>query len=294
MRRMNFLYLFSVILSQWFTFGWPMFPPIHEAKKLVEAHPYPHMVMPNFLPQQLIDQLDKDFPVMKEKIKGTYKSLLGEMPEYQTLIQNSAAYRALHEYVNSTAFFEWGMTLYHEFLLKGHLHHNCSVDPRKAFWEYYPESHHKLQQEVRMMTERKQGKNLPAGHNNNRIFTRIDFTHGFNNDYYHGIHQDLPNRIMGILIYLDDMTEESGGAFELYHNGKDLVKKMYPKRNLAMSHMNGWVQGYHAGAKLCSKENPNIQRRFIQIQLAAHQSICRNTFTFATDERAKASSTCPV
>jgi hypothetical protein len=269
--------VFFLSILSIYTFA--MFPPVEKAAKEVISHPYPHGEIGNFFSEEFIDQLEKDYPKVTEEDRKrnriSIKSVLYLEPKYNEVIQRSAAYRALHDYVNSTEFLQWGIGLYNRYFEKGLLKYKCTIDPKKVFYEFFPEDFYD-RNEINQFIPRKHGKNLPPGHDHNRIFARIDFTHGRNHEYTRPRHQDTVSRIMGIMIHFDSLNEEDGGAFEIFDkNGGQIVKKIFPKRNTAIHHLSGWVNAWHAGGYLNSTVNPKAQRRFVQIQLCAHQSICR-------------------
>jgi hypothetical protein len=257
------------------------FPDVHAIAKQVIAHPYPHVAVNGFLPDHILDQLDKDFPSVSaaeraaNAKKGTGKDVLWVEPKFWELMARSAIYRELNDYLNSTAFMEWGLGLYSHHLEKGLTKHNCSVDPKKAFFEFYPEAMEVAKKSFGIYRNRKLGIDTPSDHDNNRIFSRLDFVHGLNRIYWKGAHEDFPHRILGILIYLDDLTEESGGEFELYSPSWSPAGKILPKRGMMLSHFSGWDRAIHGATLLNSTANPDIKRRYIHIQLSAHQTLCR-------------------
>ena len=274
-----------------------LFPVVENAKHNVMKYPYPHYVFDQFLPTELFLQLKKDFPVIPPKERKLYnpyipgKYYVYGQPKFYELMGTSGkmffffinnsyslffpleSYRQLHHYANSSAFSDWAMHLFGHFLEKGHAAGNCSIDPNKVFFEHHIQDLTESVNSQWLYDLRKKGSHLEPGHNNNRVFSRMDLIHGYPG-YRSSIHQDIKNMVIGVLIFLDETKEDAGGEFAMYH-GKNLVKKIKSKPNRALAHLNGWTEAIHEGLLFNDKNDPNAIRRVIQIELSAHQTVCR-------------------
>lgn len=89
-----------------------------------------------------------------------------------------------------------------------------------------------------------------------------------------GLHEDMPNRVLGLLIYLDDLAPHAGGEFAMYHNS-EMVKRIPVRSNLVVTHLTGWIHAQHAALLFNDSINANAMRRAIHIQVSAHQVVCR-------------------
>jgi hypothetical protein len=290
--KMSIISIWNLILSYFFSlvffrnertnFVGAVFPNVTNYE--LHLYPYAHIAVHDFLPLEYFNELERDFPkVSLEEIQGIRvngKLYLNETPLMAQLFRTSDAYQRLVSYVNSMSFVNWIMNIYGHEIKKLFVTHNCSVNPDKAFIEYFPENLTiALSDEAKNRTRDIKLKKIqpPPGHDNNRLFSRIDLLHGFNGYYSMRIHEDLPHRLVGLLLHLDELHEHSGGAFEFRNpkNKTDIVKKIVPKRNMLMTHLSGSPSARHSVGLFHDRENPDLMRRSIHIQIAAHQNICR-------------------
>ena len=194
----------------------------------VITSPYPHVALSNSLANY--DDLVADFPAenrFARQIRMHGDLTYGD-EEYAKLIGESAAYRAVHDWVYSAEFIELFLQTFDD-----------EIDVRVKSGE--------LMHDPRLMEIRpnhNEGRTMIGPDNDKEketfLFSRIDI--GIGKEGYgkvnggRGIHVDNLTRLVSILFYIDDNETMVGGEHRLYGlNGSEpFIDKVYPPQGNLM------------------------------------------------------------
>lgn len=188
----------------------------------VIASPYPHIAYADAVPVH--DGLVADFP--DESRFGAKIRMHGDLTagdaEYDRLITESPAYKAIHEWVYSQGFIETFLEMFDEEIEVRVSSGELLLDPRKLPIQPHPYEYRKM---VGLSSVKKSDPFL---------FPRLDIgigklNYGLENGGG-GIHVDNLTRLVSILLYIDDNPTMVGGEHRLYRIEKKqpVIDKIYP------------------------------------------------------------------
>ena len=192
--------------------------------------PYPHVALPNSLLNY--DALVADFP--EEHRFARQIRMHGDLTqgdeEYSRLIDESAAYKAMHDWVYSENFIQTFLRTFDE-----------EIDVRVRSGE--------LMHDPRLMEIRathNEGRDLIGPENDRQketfLFSRLDI--GIGKEGYgkvnggRGIHVDNLTRLVSVLFYIDENPSMVGGEHRLYglKGSEPFIDKVYaPQGNLMVA-----------------------------------------------------------
>lgn len=197
---------------------------------IVDTDPYPHLVIADALRDYA--SLERDFPAAEQF--GAHIRSHGDLTYgdevYSRLIDGSAAYRNLHDWVYSADFLRDFVGLFrHE--IEAHLRTGALLlDPLELKVRPAP-------YEGRAMLTRER-----AASSESFLFPRLDL--GIGRLGYgkvnggKGVHVDNLTRLISILVYIDENPSMRGGEHRLYElkGYEPLLKKTYrPQRNFLIA-----------------------------------------------------------
>jgi hypothetical protein len=238
------------------------------------------MKMENFLDAGFFKALEMHYPQVEKHMQKQHPGahyVRYRSPIMDDLMSRHPAWAALDAFTNSSGYMDFGLHAFRDIMKVAYENKSCTVDPDQMKWHPYnaadPYVHaHNLD---RSALYAKKIKHDPE-HDYNRVFTRVDLIHGFNGHYQVGVHNDFPNCIFNLIIYMDDLEASDGGEFVVYDNDLKEVSRMTPRKNSAVFFLNGWKNAFHASTLLNSTRDPDVMKRGFQFQMCTHQAVCRS------------------
>jgi hypothetical protein len=190
------------------------------ARERVIESPYPHLVSESALDE--LSKLNTDFP-SKDHFGPTIRmdgDLTAGDQEYEELISQSSAYRALHQQVYSVEFIRIFLELFRPSIQRAYEQGELAVDPFAL--KIVPEP----------IEKRVSGRSFVGG-GESFLYPRFDIGYGGVGYGLHnggrGVHIDNLPRLISILIFLNTPQSMVGGSHRLYELQGDIpvVKKVY-------------------------------------------------------------------
>jgi len=240
------------------------------SSKNLETYPYPHIIQENIFDLDFYKELEKDFPNINvfppHKGEDWYRmsrDLIKGDEAYTKLMNNSAAWKKLHNYIYSQKFVDLIISLFGMYFKE----YGCLVNPQKANFVDHLES----RQWMTFADVDKEIKKSKA--NPNDLFCRLDFGLG-EIGYIKDIHLDWRHRLISLLIYFSDANEQKmeGGNFYLNKKENDdfkKVKAVKPKSNTAVL-MLDTNNSYHSVDELKYSIGP---RKSLYIAVSSRRNI---------------------
>jgi hypothetical protein len=220
--------------------------------------------------------LERDFPAVPHAVlngshaKGN-KSIRRTDAAYAELLAESAAWRALDQFVYSQQMIDYGMQLFGPALRDDP---RCKVDPDKAVFVDRNETlNARGVIPVKPFYERRsQGIGNP-----NELYIVMDFFHGPGNitgrrqaPYSFNRHLDWPFRVFSILLYFTDTNEETGGNLDIY-DGTRIQSSYNISKNGGIAHLSPHPDAWHGVRTFTKKDD---YRKLIQIQATSSWTVC--------------------
>mgnify|MGYP003128205648 CR=1 FL=1 len=213
-------------------------------------HPFPYIVIDNFLDEDFLNKLLEEFPQDYEKKTMGGRYVLPNNHElFKNFIDKSKSWNTFNDLIMSNYFSDKVFSLTDEYLKK----YNCLI-------------------------------NLDNYKNNTWTYYDISAS---GDGYKREIHHDMDNRIISILIYLNDLEAE-GGELVLYESDGDKkvferqfptkvkeFKRIVPKRNLAVFKVDT-PNSYHS---VSEQFNTGDYRKFIYLALTYKGNSAWENFT---------------
>ena len=220
----------------------------------VKAEPFPHVVHERFIDQEHYRQLCQTFPACPPGTSPTGFSLYWGDEGYGRLLDEQPAWRALFDTFHSQTFIEWGKEQFAEVWRRD----RCQIDVSEARYVPYRED--------RVDKERAALRRIE--HDPHELWVRMDIHQG-RLGYFRPVHLDHARRLISMLIYMCDHTENRMVGGELFLHGAGArprtPTRIAPRHNLmvAFSCTNG---SHHSVAKISSTAAP---RNYIQVHISS-------------------------
>jgi hypothetical protein len=223
----------------------------------VKAVPFPHVLHERFIAPEHYRQLCRTFPTCPPVTSPTGFSLYWGDDGYQRLIDEQPAWRALFDVFHSQTFIEWGKAQFASVWQRA----GCQIDLTEARYVPYCED--------RVDKERATLRKIE--HDPHELWVRMDIHQG-RVGYSRPVHLDHARRLVSMLIYMCDHTENRMVGGELFLHGDDEERthhatptRIAPRHNLMVAFpcTNG---SQHSVSKITSTMIP---RNYIQVHISS-------------------------
>lgn len=210
----------------------------------VRVAPYPHVVCESFIEPEHYRQLCRTFPVCPPGKSPTGFSLYWGDDDYERLLDEQPAWRALHDTFHSQTFIEWGAKQFAEVWRRD----GCTINPEAARYVPYRED--------RVDKERASLRSIT--HGPHELWVRMDIHQG-RVGYFRQRHVDYARRLVSMLIYFCDHDENGMVGGELFLHGQNPQTReptrIAPRHNLMVAFPSS-DNSLHSVAKLSSATAP--------------------------------------
>jgi hypothetical protein len=193
----------------------------------VNSKPFPHVIHDEFIKPEVYLQLRESFPVCPPGISPTGYSLYWGDEDYQRLLDEHTAWRALFNTFHSQRFIDWAKEQFASLWQPS----GCSIDLSRAIYVPYRED--------RLDKERTALRSVE--HAPHELWVRMDIHQG-RVGYSRPIHVDHRRRLLSMLIYLCDYAESrmEGGELLLHTSGRQRwyhkpATRIIPRHNLMVA-----------------------------------------------------------
>ncbi|PYS92571.1 MAG: hypothetical protein DMF64_08760 [Acidobacteria bacterium] len=222
----------------------------------VKAEPFPHVAHERFIDREHYRQLCRTFPTCPPATSPTGFSLYWGDEGYQRLLDEQPAWQALFDTFHSQTFIEWGKEQFAEVWQRA----GCKLDLSEARYVPYRED--------RVDKERATLRKIE--HDPHELWVRMDIHQG-RIGYFRPVHLDHARRLISMLIYMCDHTENWMVGGELFLHGADahihhrVPTRIAPRHNLMVAFpcMNG---SHHSVSKITATSAP---RNYIQVHISS-------------------------
>jgi len=223
----------------------------------IKAEPFPHAVHERFVDAEHYRQLCRTFPVCSPGTSPTGFSLYWGDEAYQRLLDEQPAWRALFDTFHSQTFTEWGKRQFAEVWRR----EGCKIDLSGARYVPYRED--------RVDKERAALRKIE--HAPHELWVRMDIHQG-RVGYSRPVHLDHARRLISMLVYMCDHTENRMVGGELFLHGaggrhahRRTPTRITPRHNLMVAFpcTNGSL---HSVSKIASTAVP---RNYIQVHISS-------------------------
>src|SRR6266498_507324 len=233
---------------------------ICELRKLnVSVEPFPHVVHPQFIAPEYYAELCDSFPSCPPSTGPTGFSLYWGDEDYTRLLDERPAWRALFNTFHSQQFIDWGRKQFATVWDEA----GCKITPSEA--RYVPYREDRIDKE--RATLRK------VEHEPHELWVRMDIHQG-QLGYDRGVHVDHARRLISMLIYMCDHTENQmmGGELFLHSGSKpqsNRPTRITPRHNLMVA-FPCTARSYHSVSEIRSMVVP---RNYIQVHISSSVDI---------------------
>jgi hypothetical protein len=220
----------------------------------VRAEPYPHVVREQFIEPEHYRQLCRTFPLCPPGIGPTGFSLYWGEEDYERLLGEQPAWRALHDTFHSQAFIEWGAKQFAEVWRR----ECCTINPEAARYVPYCEDR----------ADKERASLRRVMHEPHELWVRMDIHQG-HIGYSRPEHVDHARRLVSMLIYFCDQDENRmvGGELLLHSRNPQHPQPMRiaPRHNLMVAFPCS-NNSLHSVAKLTSA---NASRNYVHVFISS-------------------------
>ena len=219
----------------------------------VELRPFPHIDLDGFLEPSFYDQVCRSFPTCPPKVGPTGYSLYWGDEPYEALLRSQPAWRNLFNTFHSQTFVNWCRDQFGQVWEQ----QGCRLDLSKVSYVPYCED--------RIDKERPALRTIK--HEPHELWVRMDIHQG-QVGYDRPIHLDHARRLVSMLIYMCDQTENDMVGGELFlHSSKDDRDpvRVSPRHNRLIA-FPCTSRSYHSVSKITAQRAP---RNYIQVHLSS-------------------------
>jgi|GEM_PF-2059842 len=224
----------------------------------LKAEPFAHVVHERFIDPENYRQLCRTFPNCPPSTGPTGFSLYWGDEEYERLLAEQPAWRALFDTFHSQKFIEWGREQFADVWQR----EGCRIDLSEARYVPYRED--------RVDKERAALRKIE--HAPHELWVRMDIHQG-RVGYSRPVHLDHARRLVSMLVYMCDHTENRMVGGELFLHGAagrredhpGVPARIAPRHNLMVAFpcTNG---SHHSVSKITSTAVP---RNYIQVHISS-------------------------
>jgi hypothetical protein len=185
----------------------------------VTASPFPHVQVNDFIASRQYGQLHKSFPTCPPKVGPTGYSLYCGDDGYEQLLRSEPAWKSLFNTFHSQNFVDWCSRQFFEVWKRD----GCLIDLSRARYVPYCEDR----------IDKERGTLRRIEYSPEELWVRMDIHQG-QPGYDRPVHLDHARRLLSMLIYFCDQTENQmvGGELFLYSQKEDSAPvKVMPRHN---------------------------------------------------------------
>lgn len=226
----------------------------------VSGVPFPHVVHPQFIAPEAYAELCRSFPICPPSTGPTGFSLYWGDKDYTRLLEEHSVWRELFNTFHSQQFIEWGKEQFAEVWKEA----GCKINLSEARYVSYRED--------RIDKERATLRKIE--HAPHELWVRMDIHQG-QMGYDRGVHVDHARRLISMLIYMCDHTENQMIGGELFlHSGPrqrsdGRPERITPRHNLMVA-FPCTARSYHSVSRITSMVVP---RNYIQVHISSSVDI---------------------
>lgn len=219
----------------------------------VTESPFPHVQSDNFLEPHQYSQLSLSFPTCPPKTGPTGYSLYWGDELYEQLLKSHSAWRNLFNAFHSQEFVNWCRAQFSDVWQQ----YGCRIDLAKACYVPYREDR----------VDKERATLRKVVYEPHELWVRVDIHQG-QLGYDRPIHLDHARRLVSMLIYLCDASENrmEGGELFLYSNKHDLYPVKVTPRHNRMVAFPCISQSLHSVSKIIAQRAP---RNYVQVHLSS-------------------------
>jgi len=227
------------------------------SKLELNREPFVHVVHSQFISAEIYSQLCASFPSCPPSTGPTGFSLYWGDANYQRLLDEQPAWRALFKTFHSQRFIDWCVQQFAENCGD----EGCEIDLSKATYVPYRED--------RIDKERATLRKIE--HAPNELWVRMDIHQG-QMGYDRPVHLDHARRLMSMLVYMCDHTENQMSGGELFlHTAKSPQAELSPPTRITPRHnlmvaFPCTARSYHSVSAITSMAVP---RNYIQVHISS-------------------------
>ncbi|MFL6253614.1 MAG: polysaccharide pyruvyl transferase family protein [Pyrinomonadaceae bacterium] len=219
----------------------------------VNGRPFPHVLHEQFIKPEHYRQLVESFPACPPTPEPTGYSLFWGDEGYQRLLDEHAAWRALHGTFHQQRFIDWAAEQFAPIWRES----GCAIDLSRA--RYVPYKEDRID---KARTSLRRVEHAPE-----ELFVRMDIYQG-RVGYGRSIHVDHRRRLVSMLIYMCDPME--GGELLLHTGAKQRwygarPTRVAPRHNLMVAFPCS-SRSHHSVSPIVSQDAP---RNYIQVQISS-------------------------
>lgn len=223
----------------------------------LKGQPFPHVIHPEFVTPSSYQELWQSFPKCPPSTGPTGFSLYWGDEEYTRLLARQPAWRALFETLQSQRFIDWGKDQFASVWEQA----GCKINLSEARYVSYRED--------RIDKERATLRQVE--HQPHDLWVRMDIHQG-QMGYDRGIHVDHARRLISMLIYMCDHTENQMIGGELFLHGGSGQKadtRITPRHNLMVA-FPCTSRSYHSVSPITATRLP---RNYVQVHISSSVDI---------------------
>lgn len=226
----------------------------------LRTEPFPYVIHPQFIDQESYEDLSRSFPSCPPSTGPTGFSLYWGDEGYARLLEDQPAWRALFDTFHSQEFIDWGKSLFAGVWEDA----GCRINLSEA--RYVPYREDRIDKELASLRT--------IEHKPEELWVRMDIHQG-QMGYDRGIHVDHARRLISMLIYMCDHSENGMVGGELFlHQGlkpqrHEVPVRVTPRHNLMVA-FPCTARSYHSVSKITSTAIP---RNYIQVHISSSVDI---------------------
>jgi 2OG-Fe(II) oxygenase superfamily len=231
------------------------------SQQRVNPAPFPHVVQENFIAPQTYRELRESFPTCPPQTGPTGFSLYWGDEAYQQLLDAQPAWQSLFNTFHNQRFIDWCREQFAEVWQS----EGCKIDLSKARYVPYRED--------RIDKERAQLRHVE--HEPEELWVRMDIHQG-RMGYDRPVHLDHARRLMSMLIYFCDHTENEMNGGELFLHGDERARssqasptRVTPRHNLMVAFPCS-NRSHHSVSAITAQREP---RNYIQVHISSSVDI---------------------
>ncbi len=226
----------------------------------LSLEPFPHVVHHQFITPEYYVDLRHSFPTCPPSTGPTGFSLYWGDEAYTRLLQEQPTWQALFNTFHSQQFIDWGREQFAQVWEDA----GCKIDLSAA--RYVPYREDRIDKE--RATLRK------VEHEPHELWVRMDIHQG-QLGYNRGVHVDHARRLISMLVYMCDHTENemNGGELFLHSSSRrrsgDQPERITPRHNLMVA-FPCTAQSNHSVSRITSM---GVPRNYIQVHISSSVDI---------------------
>jgi hypothetical protein len=228
----------------------------------LNVEPFPHVAREQFIAPEYYKQLCGSFPVCPPSTGPTGFSLYWGDEDYERMLDEQTAWRALFDTFQSQRFIDWCREQFAPFWRQ----EGCKIDLSEARYVSYREDR----------IDKERARLRKVEHEPQELWVRMDIHQG-RLGYDRPIHLDHARRLLSMLIYMCDHTENQLAGGELFLHSAERQQssersdslRITPRHNLMVAFpcMN---RSFHSVSKITSMAIP---RNYVQVHISSSVDI---------------------